>query len=190
MDKKAVIVAAKLITLLCIAAVFLFLAPQFAHHILLVIAAILIGIGAGSLLRYRSQTSWMESKAKLVSIEEQEEEVAISQYSRLKYRYPLIEYEYTADGKPYSGFIVSLEKENMWVPEVNDWGDPTPEQDHWWRSLKPGDDLPVYINPRNHGEAALLKGVSKGRRSHHLALLSGGILIGLIWLAVVSFQFT
>jgi hypothetical protein len=45
-----------------------------------------------------------------------------------------------------------------------------------------------YINPRNPNEAVLLKGISKARRSQHLALLLGSILIALIWLAFVSFK--
>ncbi|MBT2990212.1 MAG: DUF3592 domain-containing protein [Candidatus Thiodiazotropha sp. (ex Ctena orbiculata)] len=166
------------------------MAPEYAHYILLLVAAILIVVGAGSLLNYRSQSSWLESKATLVSIEEHEEAVAISQYSRLKYYYPTIEYEYTANGKFYSGNRVSVEKENVWIPEVNAWGDPTPVEERWWLSLKPGDDLPVYINPRNHDQAVLIKGASKARSSHHLALLLGGMLVGLIWLTVVSFKFT
>ncbi|MEW8507746.1 MAG: DUF3592 domain-containing protein [Candidatus Thiodiazotropha sp.] len=188
MNLKAAVFAAKMIALLCIAAVFFYLAPQYAHHALLVIASILMIIGGGSLFKYRSLGSWIEGSAKLVAIEEREEEVAVSQYSILKYHYPLIEYEYSADGRHYGGNTVSLEKENVWVPEVNNWGDPTPEEDRWWRGLKPGDDIPVYINPRNRGESVLVKGSSTSRRSHHLALLLGGLLIALIWLMVVSYK--
>ncbi len=188
MDKKAVIVTLKLILLLSVAAVIFFLAPQHAHYIILLIAALLISIGAGSLLNYGSQEKWIEGKARLISVEEQNEEVAISQYSTLKYYFPAIAYEYTANGKHYSGNTVSHEKENIWVAEVNGWGDPTPREDRWWLSLKPGDDLAVYINPRNHEETVLVKGASKARRSHHLALIAGGILLGLVWLMVVGLE--
>ncbi|MES9992660.1 MAG: DUF3592 domain-containing protein [Candidatus Thiodiazotropha sp.] len=180
--------AVKLVALFCFAAVLFFFAPQYAHHILLLIAAILIIIGAGSLLDYRSQSGWRESRAKVLSIEEREEEIATTEYSRLKYFYPVIEYEYTADGQSYRGSTVSLEKQNIWVPEVNNWGDATPKEDRWWRSLKPGDDLPIHINTRNHDETTVIKGASKARRSHHLALIFSGILIALIWLTVVSFK--
>ncbi|MEW8551786.1 MAG: hypothetical protein AB2533_15170, partial [Candidatus Thiodiazotropha endolucinida] len=53
-------------------------------------------------------------------------------------------------------------------------------------SLKPGDDIPVFINPENHSDTVLVNGASKARRSHHLALLLGGVLLGLIWLALVG----
>lgn len=187
---KLIIFTTKLIAFLCFAYLTLAFFPQYAHHLLLVIALALVVIGAGSLLKYKSQQNWIESKAKLLSSEEQEEEIAISQYSKLKYYYPIIEYAYAANGKSYTGTTLSHEKENLWVPEVNNWGDPTPAKDRWWSSLKPGDVIPVYINPQDHSEAVLVKDVTKARRSHHLALLTGGILIGLLWLTLVVFNYT
>ncbi|MES9970737.1 MAG: DUF3592 domain-containing protein [Candidatus Thiodiazotropha sp.] len=184
------IFTAKLIALLCIAFLILAFFPHYAHHLLLVLAAALAISGAGSLLKYKSQRNWIESKADLLSCGEQVEEVHVSEYSKLKHYYPIIDYAYSVDGKSYTGNSASNEKENLWVPEVNSWGDPTPASDRWWSSLKPGDNVPVFINPRDHSEAVLVKDVTKARRSHHLALLIGGILIGLIWLALVFFNYT
>ncbi|MEW8067135.1 MAG: DUF3592 domain-containing protein [Candidatus Thiodiazotropha endolucinida] len=186
MDNKSFLLAVKLIALLSIAyLVFLFL-PLQAHHLLLVISITLILIGGGSLLKYKQHNNWIEDRAKIIDIGEASENVAIDQYSMLKYFYPLIEYEYAVEGKKHSGDTVSHEIENVWVPEVNGWGDPNPETTRWWLSLKPGDDLPVFINPKNHRDTVLVKGASKARRSHHLALLLGGVLLGLIWLTLVG----
>ncbi|MEW8523899.1 MAG: DUF3592 domain-containing protein [Candidatus Thiodiazotropha endolucinida] len=186
MDSKTLLLAAKLIALLSIAYLaFLFL-PLQAHHLLLVISITLILIGGGSFLKYKQHNNWIEDKAKIVDIGEASEIVAIGQYSKLKYFYPVIDYEYAVDGKNYSGNTVSNEKENVWVAEVNGWGDPNPETARWWLSLKPEDDIPVFINPKNHSDTVLVKGASKVRRSHHLALLLGGLLLGLIWLTLVG----
>ena len=127
-DTKMLRIALKLIAILCIAFLFIVYMPQHAHHLLLIISAVLVLIGLGSLLKYKEQANWIEGKARLKRINECEEEVAISQYSRLTYYYPEIEYEYVANGATHLGRIVSFEKENVCVPEVYNWGDPTPEK--------------------------------------------------------------
>ncbi len=185
-DKKTLLVSLKLIGLLCIAFLIILFLPGYAHHLLLVISAALILSGFGSLLGYREQAKWIEATARLTSVNEREEEVAVSEYSRIKYYYPEIEYEYKTNGALHSGRNVSFEKENVWVPEVNKWGDPTPEEKRWWLSYKPGDEIPVYINPGDESEAVLVKYVVKARRSHHLALMASGFLLGLMWLLLVS----
>jgi hypothetical protein len=186
-DTKMLLFSLNLIGLLCIAFFIIVFIPQHAHHLLLVISAALVLIGLGSLLKYKGQANWIEGKAKIKNINECEE-VAISEYSRLKYYYPEIEYEYVVNDATHMGRIVSFEKENVWVPEVNIWGDPTPEEKRWWLSLKPEDELPVYINPRNESEAVLINDVVKERHSHHLALMVSGVLVALIWLFLVSYN--
>jgi hypothetical protein len=189
-DTKVLLFPLKLIGFLCMAFIVSVYMPQHIHHLLLIISAVLVFVGSRSLRKYKDQANWIEGKAKLKSINEREEEVAISEYSRLKYYYPEMEYEYVANGATHVGKIVFLEKENVWVPEVNTWGDPTPEERRWWLSLKPEDELPVYINPRNASEAVLMNDVAKERRSHHLALIVSGLLVGLIWLFLVSYNLT
>ncbi len=187
-DNKTLLVSLKLIGLLCIAFLAILFLPGYAHHLLLVISAALILSGFGSLLGYREQAKWIEGTARLTSVNEREEEVAVSEYSRIKYYYPEMEYEYMTNGALRSGKSVSIEKENVWVPEVNKWGDPTPEEKRWWLAFKPGDEIPVYINPSDEGEAVLVRDVIKARRSHHLALTAGGFLLGLTWLLLVSYK--
>jgi hypothetical protein len=189
-DTKMLRIALKLIAILCIAFLIIVYMPQYAHHLLLIISAVLVLIGLGSLLKYKEQANWIKGKARLKKINECEEEVAISQYSRLTYYYPEIEYEYVANGATHLGRMVSFEKENVWVPEVNNSGDPTPEEERWWLTLKPDDELPVYVNSRNEGEAVLINDVVKVRRSHHLALIISGLLVGLLWLFLVNYNLT
>ncbi|MCU7943069.1 MAG: hypothetical protein KZQ87_10345 [Candidatus Thiodiazotropha sp. (ex Cardiolucina cf. quadrata)] len=99
MDSKTLLLAFKLIALLSVAyLVFLFL-PLQAHHLLLVISITLILIGGGSLLKHKQHNNWIEDKAKIVDIGEASEIVAVGQYSKLKYFYPVIDYEYAVDGK-------------------------------------------------------------------------------------------
>lgn len=189
-DTRVLLFSAKLTGLLCVAFLVIIYMPQHAHHLLLVIAAALVFIGMGCLLKYKEQANWIEKKAKLKRINEREEVVVISEYSRLRYYYPEIEYEYVANGPTHLGKIVSFEKENVWVPEVNNWGDPTPKEKRWWLSLKPDDELPVYVNPRDESEAVIIKEVHSSRRSHYLAIIASGFLVGLMWLLLVNDNLT
>lgn len=188
LDTKVFSFSLKLIGLLCIAFLVFNYAPQYAHHMLLVVAAVLLFLGGSAVLQYRTRTNWIEKKAILKSIKECEEEVALSVYRKIKYFYPVIKYEYAANGTTHFGTRVSFEKENFWVPEVNQWGDPTPLEKKWWLSLKPGKEIPVYVNPHNAKEAVLIKTVTKNRFSHHLALLASGIIVTLIWLLLVNYN--
>ncbi|TAM47416.1 MAG: DUF3592 domain-containing protein [Gammaproteobacteria bacterium] len=185
-DTRVLKLSLKLIVLLGLAFLVFIYAPQYAHHILLVIAGALLILGGGALLQYKAQTDWVETKAVLKDIKERVEEVALSENLRIKHFYPIVEYEYVANGSTHLGTCISFEKENIWVPEVNNWGDPTPAKARWWLALKPGAELSVYVNPRNEKEAVLIKDVAKSRRSHHLALLSSGIILALIWLFLAN----
>ena len=184
-DTKVMLFSMKLIVVLCAGFLFSAYFPQHAHYLLLAISVALIFTGSRLLFKYRDQTNWTKGKAVLKIINESEE-VTRSEYSSLKYFYPEIEYEYVVNGTSYLGKVVAYEKENVWVPEINNWGDPTPKEKRWWLMLKPGDELPVYINPLNLNEAVLINSVIKTRRSHHSALIVSGLLVGLIWLFMAS----
>jgi hypothetical protein len=189
-DKKVAKVGLSLIGLLGAAFLFTTFLPSYAHHLLLIVSTALISAGIQALSRYTAQSKWPERRAIIKTIKECEEEIALSQYSRIKYFYPVAEYEYLANGVTYLGRRVSLEKENVWVPEVNEWGDPTPMAERWWLSLKPGAEITVYINPKNEREAVLIRCINKNRRSHHLALVIGGLTLGSIWIFLVKYNLT
>jgi len=169
------------IVLLVVFAILIFIWPKQGHIVLLVIAAILIFLGIKSLIKYNLQSNWLEKTAKIKHINEIEEEVYLTATVTGKYYYPSIEYEYTLDGKLYTNNLVAYEKENIWVPETNNWGDPTPTKERWWLKLKQGEEIPVYINPNNKNESVLIQKVSKNWQSHHLALIVGGLIIIVLW---------
>lgn len=180
-DIKLLAFTVKLIALVIIAFAFITVTPQHAHYLLLVIAATLCFLGSKALLHYKAQSRWIEKKATVKSLTEREE-VSISQYAKIKYYYPEIEYEYTVNGVRHLASTVSLEKENIWLPEINNWGDPIQPEKKWWLAVKPGDELPVFINPLNEYESVLINIETKSRKSHHLSLIVSGVLLALIWL--------
>ena len=183
-DKKIIFITFVIVGLLCLAYAVINYLPKFSHHLLLVVASGLFFSGLSALIKYKSYSGWVEKLATLIKIEEGEEEIAISEYTRIKYYYPIAEYEYAMDGVKHIGNVVSFEKENVWVPEVDKWGTHTPQKLRWWLSLKAGDKVPVFVNPKNSRQSVLIKTVAKERRSHYIALLFGGIVICLIWLAI------
>ena len=184
-NKKLIFFSIKLVGVLCIAFVIVVFNPKYAHYFLLAMSLVFFTLGLNLLFQYKLRLSWEEKKGILKSIQECEEEVAISEYTRIKYFYPVVEYEYTINGNKHIGNTVSFEKENVWVPEVDSWGNPTPSELKWWLSMKAGDELPVYVNPKNENQAVLVKSVAKSRWSHCLVLLLVGGIIGLIWLFFV-----
>lgn len=180
-DVKFLRNALKVITLMSVASAFAIAVPQHAHYLLVVIALVLVLAGLGLRLRYKEQNNWVEHSATILFIEERDELITESQYSKTKYFYPFIKYAYLLNGKSYSGSTVSFERENIWVAETNSWGDSVNADDKWWSSLSVDSTLPVYINPKNPDEAVLIIEMSKHRGSHSLALIAGGILVGFLW---------
>ena len=151
---------------------------------LLLIAVILLYFGLKPLRHSRRQAAWIQATAKIVDLREAEEQETVSGAARIVYHYPEIDYEYAVDGKSYRGDTVSAHRENVRVAESNAWGDPGPDSARWWRALKPGDAIPVFVNPENHADAVLVTSVTKSRRSHYLALTAAGILLVAAWLLV------
>lgn len=184
-DIKLALISIKLIGFLCIAFLVVTYAPHYAHHLLFILGGALIFLGANPLIKYKGQAKWVEKKGIIKSIREHEEEVSY-RFIRVKYYYPAVEYEYMAKGAMHLGKTVSFEKENVWVCEVDNWGVPIPKEKRWWSSLKPGDEISVYVNPQDECMSVLIKDVTKLRRSHHLAVLASGIIISLIWLYLMK----
>ena len=189
-DIRFFVIALKILALVCISGVVILVFPENKHHILLVIAGVLLTAGLGPLIKYNEQSKWGREKATLKSITEKEEIKVIGQYNeKMKYFYPELEYEYSIDGERHSGNTISFERENIWVPETNSWGEPTPEDKRWWHSLSAGDEITIFVNPRNPEETVVYPTVNTRRRSHHLALVLSSIILGLLWL-FINFNLT
>ncbi len=108
----------------------------------------------------------------------------MSQYTRLKFYYPEVTYKYVYEGKEYESSSVSNNLENIWVPEVDEWGTPTPEDKKFWSKWVPGTEIEVLINPRKPSEAVIYKKLSRKYRSHNYALIVGGLLLVAAWMAI------
>ncbi len=179
----------KLFAALLVAAFFIFMFPEIAHHLILVIGVGMIFYSLRILKRYGDLQSWTLKKAKIETIREVTDEQAEGSSGTLTYFYPEIKYHYMVEDKTYNSKTVSLEKQNIWCAESNIWGESLTENEKWWSALKVGYELSAYINPKNPEDSVLIKNLRNSRRSHHLAILSGGILICFLWLLVVLLNF-
>ena len=180
-DKRIVIAIGAALMLLAASYAVIMLFPQHAHYLVLAMGGVLVARGIVPLRRYRALESWAQRTAVVKRIEEREEVVPLSESTQNKYFYPAVEYEYLANGQRHAAQTVSLEKENVWVPEVDRWGNPTPPSARWWLTLAPGSELPVFVNPLNEREAVLVRMLDRRRRSHHLALVVAGMILIALW---------
>lgn len=181
--------SAKLFAALLVAAIFIFIFPDITHHLILVIGAGMVFYSLHILKRYGDFQSWTLEKARIETIREVTDEQAEGSSGTLTYFYPEIKYHYTVNDKTYNSKTVSLEKQNIWCAESNIWGESLAENEKWWSALKVGYELSVYINPKNPENSVLIRNLRSSRRSHHLAILSGGILICFLWLLVALLKF-
>ena len=164
--------------------------PEHAHYILLLISLLLIAFGAKASLPYCEAKKWIKSTATIRSLKETYEFVKESEYSKIKYYYPLVEYFYSYNNTTYTNTCVTFEKQNIWTSGYNLWGDKLPEKDKPWHSWKDNKEVTVYINPKSPQQSALLPFLSKKRRSHHLALIASGVLIFVIWALLIYYNNT
>ncbi len=177
--------SSKLFVALLVAAIFIFMFPEIAHHLILLIGGGMMFYSLRILKRYGDLQSWSLEKAKIEHIGEIIDEQPDGNAGTLKYSYPEIKYHYTVKDQIYQSETVSLEKQNIWCAEANIFGESLTENEKWWSALKVGYELSAYINPENPEDSVLIKNLSNSRRSHHLAILSSGILICFLWLLVV-----
>ena len=71
---------------------------------------------------YWKSKKWVKVNGEIININEKYVNVALSMYQNIKYFYPDIKYKYNFQGKTYVSDRVSFEVENIWIPEVNKWG--------------------------------------------------------------------
>jgi len=182
--RKAIRIILAIIVLLLLAFLFIFTSPLDAHNIILLIALVLIVIGGGNLLKYKSHQSWFHSTARLTSFEVKKHK-ELNQGPPTIYLYPAVEYEYEVDGTVYKNDVVAFEKENIWVLDGYGWDGKLLQSKAKWSQWKVGMELPVFIDPENKEEAVLIVEISKRRRSHHLAFILAGVMLSALWLMFV-----
>ena len=101
------------------------------------------------------------------------------------YLYPEVEYEYSHNGQNYMSTVVADSVRDVWVPEINAFGDKTPEAKKIWQNWVCGAEVPVFINPQNPHQSVLINRPSKKRKSHLLALIVSGLLVFFVWAEIV-----
>jgi len=165
---------------------FLLFFPRHIHIVILIVALTLMYQGAIWLRFYRSLNHWQKVDAVITALDEQwiSSELA-SDYSR-KYRLPTIEYEYQLNEATHRSSRVSHEPENIWVPEVDSWGIETKAADKFWANWQVGSSIAVYIDPANHNRSVIINRLSKQRKSHHLALFIGGLILLFVWALLLA----
>jgi len=170
-----------------LAGIFTIARPDLAHYLLLLLATLLVFVGASKLKRYSDKKDWIQSAAVLETVVERSKAIIESQYgAKRKYLYPEVEYEYIHDGQKYKSTALAESIQDVWVPEINMLGEKTPEAKKPWRNWGPGLKVPVYINPKDPRQTVILNQLSQKRRSHHLALIVSGVLIFFAWLLIVA----
>jgi len=160
---------------------FIIFAPEHAHYVVLLISLFLIVSGYNGLLRYKKATKWLKDTAIVDSITETYDLIQ-GRYSRTPFYYPEVEYSYLFNGTRYTNNCVTFEKQNIWTSGYNKWGDKLPEEDKVWHAWSQGNNTDVYINPKSPQQSVLFPFITKKRKSHHMAMIVGGILIFIVWL--------
>lgn len=150
-------------------------------HLVLILGVALVGLGVARMYPYLRSRNWVAGTARVVSISELCAQVRLTYNVRIKYYFPKVEYEYKSEGSQLKSNRVSFEKQNVWVPEVDSWGSPADKTRVLWANWSKDSTIPIYINPNNPKESVIVRDLSKKRRSHHLAFITGGILLLLAW---------
>lgn len=180
LGKAAIILIPSIVVVLVAVVVY----PEHAHYLLLALALILIATGSKSLLTYIMASSWHKHPAIITSINEESVDI-VHRYAPIKYYYPLISYQYDFDGQNYTSSRVSFEVENIWISAIDNWGMEMPETDKFWSHWQTGDSIDVFINPKRPDQSVLVRDLNSKRKSHYLAYVVAGIIIGVAWLLIV-----
>ncbi len=149
-------------------------------HILSLLGLGLIVVSLKGMYPYFLAKGWWQASAKVVSISEAWADVPM-RFGSLRYYFPRIEYEYEINGRVFRSHRVSFEEENIWQPEVNTWGDPNKKNAFFWSKWGNGTVIGIYVKPDTPSESVIVRDLNKKRRSHHIAIISGGMLITLLW---------
>lgn len=171
-----------MLVVLCGAAATAVWVPPASRLVLLFLGVTLVAGGAAPLLRGRALRHWRRHSALLTHVDERRIEMPMAGSLPRRFRLPVMRYRYRVQDQTYAGDQVSLDPQSTWVGETDAWGDLTPDEYFWWRQFHAGDQVSVYVDPRDPRRAVLLRRPQSPWQSGALALLAGGaVLIGL-WL--------
>ena len=151
------------------------------HLLLLLISIVLIAIGITRLRSYSKSRSWVKVKGELTEFCEKYKEVALSEYTRVKYYYPSVKYSYKYNNETYTSDAVSPHIRNIWVCEVDNYGIEIPKEKRFWYSWQPNMEIDIYVNKHDPSVSFIEKAQSKQHKSHNYAIFASGIIIFVLW---------
>jgi len=151
------------------------------YDVLIAIAIILFFIGWRKLRLIFLYDTWADCDATIISISEKYKFIAASEFQRIKYYYPDIRYKYKFEGKEYISNKVVEDIKDIWIPEVDSWGNELSLSKRFWCDWKNGDNVGMYINPSYPNQSIIIKKLSREGINHGIALLISGALILSIW---------
>lgn len=149
--------------------------------LLLLISLLLISIGSYRHYIYKDKNHWSKCKALIKNITESFEEVALSEYSKVKYFYPVVTYAYKFNHKEHVSNQVSPHIRNIWVCEVDKYGSPTPDEAKFWYGWAQNQEIEIFVNPDNPSDSYIKPNQSKTHKSHNFAIIASGLLLFIIW---------
>ena len=156
------------------------------YYLLVVISIALIVIGSYGLVVHANMKTWVATKGVIRYIEEKHKDVALSETILIKYFFPEVRYEYEVEGRKYISEKVAFNIKDVWVPEVDQWGQKTADSCKVWSDWKDGSVISVYYNPRHPEISVAIAQAGAKRLSHYIACVIGGIvlLVVCMWMYV------
>jgi len=154
------------------------------NNLLVIVSLLLIFFGCRQMRSFYIYRKWINYDAIIIEINEKHRNVALSQYQRIKYFFPEIQYKYEYKNKHYISSNVGFGIESVWVPEVDVWGNKLDKSNCFWFSWKSGQNINIYINPSNPEESVIIRKNSNERINHCVTLCVSGFLLFCVWLVI------
>lgn len=177
-------IAFKLGLIMVSAFVVILVAPQYTHHLLLVIAGVLVLSGLGEIVVSQSQKPWLEYEGTLLGITGKKATLPEAGTPVRASAFTAVEFEYTVNDKCHRCTTLVHSHEDCRRRETDGSIDAADAAARWHPDMRAGDTVTVYVNPANASDAVLVNPAPAQRTSHPVALLLTGLLFGILWFVV------
>jgi hypothetical protein len=178
--KRLIVGVAASLSAVALAGMVLAISPRAAPVVTMALPVTLIFAGLRGLVNDARASKWPSVEATVLGVSEDWIDV-IMHYNALRHFYPRVRYRYTFQGVEYVSDRVSFQVEDIWVPEYDQWGIKTDGAAKLWRNWKEGGKIAAYVNPKNPAESLLVPRAARRNKSQQIALVVGGVLIGVVW---------
>ena len=122
---------------------------------------------------YIRSKNWPHTNGNITKLDLQTKIDAIHFYRRHS-TYPVVEYEYSVNGKAFVGGNVTFDTRNIFKEKFTEH---KYEKYMPWDSWTIGKEVVVFYNSKNPSESVLIKDLLPYRRSHYLALVITGLIL-------------